>query len=170
MFEGSVAQLAHGIASNFPHPPRRRANDSQMKKRPPLGILRYIAIINAGGHRETGGQNKTRLKQTRRVTHLSGTVTVIAFACCSSPSPKRAAPSRCPSPLPWRCRRSLTSLKTCLHGRPDILRLIQETSYSFPDAMIKVSLYTMLIIMIFRFVKSRRSGWRCPSLRRAGGR
>ena len=41
--------------------------------------------------------------------------------------------------------------------RPDILRLINETSYSFPSghAMINASLYTMLILMIFRYIKSR---------------
>lgn len=41
--------------------------------------------------------------------------------------------------------------------RPDILRLINETSYSFPSghAMINASLYTMLILLIFLFIKNR---------------
>ena len=41
-------------------------------------------------------------------------------------------------------------------ARPDILQLINETSYSFPSghAMINASLYTMLTILIFRFIKN----------------
>lgn len=39
--------------------------------------------------------------------------------------------------------------------RPDILRLINEKSYSFPSghAMINGALYTMLIILIFKYIK-----------------
>lgn len=38
--------------------------------------------------------------------------------------------------------------------RPDILRLINETSYSFPSghAMINASLYSMLILLIYEYV------------------
>jgi undecaprenyl-diphosphatase len=45
--------------------------------------------------------------------------------------------------------------------RPDILRLINETSYSFPSghAMINATLYTMLIIMVFKFIKSPPRIW-----------
>lgn len=41
--------------------------------------------------------------------------------------------------------------------RPDILRLINETSYSFPSghAMINASLYTMLNLLIFKFIKNK---------------
>ena len=40
--------------------------------------------------------------------------------------------------------------------RPNILRLINETSYSFPSghAMINASLYMMLILFIFKFIKN----------------
>ena len=40
--------------------------------------------------------------------------------------------------------------------RPNILRLINATNYSFPSghAMINASLYTMLIIFIFKFIKN----------------
>ncbi len=39
--------------------------------------------------------------------------------------------------------------------RPDILRLINETSYSFPSghAMINASLYTMLALLVFKYIK-----------------
>lgn len=42
--------------------------------------------------------------------------------------------------------------------RPNILRLVNETSYSFPSghAMINTALYTMLIFCIFYHVKSRK--------------
>ncbi len=41
--------------------------------------------------------------------------------------------------------------------RPNILRLINETSYSFPSghAMINASLYTMLILLIIKYVKNK---------------
>lgn len=41
--------------------------------------------------------------------------------------------------------------------RPNILRLINETNYSFPSghAMINASLYTILILLIFRFIKNK---------------
>jgi len=42
--------------------------------------------------------------------------------------------------------------------RPNILRLVNETSYSFPSghAMINTALYTMLIFCIFHHVESRK--------------
>ncbi len=41
-------------------------------------------------------------------------------------------------------------------ARPDILQLISETGYSFPSghAMINASLYTILILMIWKYAKS----------------
>ena len=41
--------------------------------------------------------------------------------------------------------------------RPNILRLINETSYSFPSghAMINSTLYTMFILLIIRFIKNK---------------
>ena len=41
--------------------------------------------------------------------------------------------------------------------RPNILQLINETSYSFPSghAMINITLYTMLILFIIRFIKNQ---------------
>ena len=41
-------------------------------------------------------------------------------------------------------------------SRPDILRLISETGYSFPSghAMNNAALYTMLILLIWRYVKN----------------
>jgi len=41
--------------------------------------------------------------------------------------------------------------------RPDILQLINETSYSFPSghAMNNAALYTILILLIFTFIKNK---------------
>ncbi len=41
--------------------------------------------------------------------------------------------------------------------RPDILRLINETSYSFPSghAMVSASLYTMLLLLVFKYIKKQ---------------
>lgn len=41
-------------------------------------------------------------------------------------------------------------------NRPDILRLISETGYSFPSghAMVNAAFYSMLIFMVFRYEKS----------------
>jgi undecaprenyl-diphosphatase len=41
--------------------------------------------------------------------------------------------------------------------RPDILQLINETGYSFPSghAMNNAALYTMLILLIFKFIKNK---------------
>ncbi|OQB23562.1 MAG: undecaprenyl pyrophosphate phosphatase [Firmicutes bacterium ADurb.Bin182] len=45
--------------------------------------------------------------------------------------------------------------------RPDILRLINETSYSFPSghAMINSSLYIILLLFIFKYIKNRWTKW-----------
>jgi undecaprenyl-diphosphatase len=50
--------------------------------------------------------------------------------------------------------------------RPDILRLINETSYSFPSghAMINSSLYIMLILLIFKYINNRRTKWALTSV------
>jgi undecaprenyl-diphosphatase len=41
--------------------------------------------------------------------------------------------------------------------RPDILRLINETGYSFPSghAMINAALYTMLVLLVFKFIQNK---------------
>ena len=94
------------------------------------------------------------------ITHLGDSVTVIAFCLLLVAIPK----TRRTVALPVSAAVSLSALVNIVlknlfaRERPDILRLISETSYSFPSghAMISAALYTMLIIMIFRFVKSKR--------------
>ena len=94
------------------------------------------------------------------ITHLGDSVTVIAFCQLIIAVPK----TRRTIALPVSAAVTLSALINIVlknlfaRERPDILRLISETSYSFPSghAMISATLYTMLIIMIFRFVKSRK--------------
>jgi len=94
------------------------------------------------------------------ITHLGDTPTVIAFCLVLIAVPK----TRRTIALPVSAAVTLSALVNIVlknlfaRERPDILRLISETSYSFPSghAMVGAALYTMLIIMIFRFVRSRK--------------
>ncbi len=92
------------------------------------------------------------------VTHIGDSTFVIAFCLILIILPK----SRKTVALPVSCAVILSALLNILlkdifaRERPDILRLINETSYSFPSghAMINASLYTILILMIFKFIQS----------------
>ena len=93
------------------------------------------------------------------ITHLGDSTVVIAFCLLIIVIPR----TRKTIALPVSAAVTLSTLLNMLlkelfaRERPDILRLINETSYSFPSghAMINATLYTMLIIMVFRFIKSR---------------
>ena len=92
------------------------------------------------------------------VTHIGDAPVVIAFSLLLVIIPK----TRRTIALPVSSAVILSALLNILlkdifaRERPDILRLINETSYSFPSghAMINASLYTMLILLIFKFIKS----------------
>ena len=92
------------------------------------------------------------------ITHIGDSTAVIPFCLLLMIIPK----SRRTIALPVSSAVILSTLLNILlkdlfaRERPDILRLISETSYSFPSghAMINASLYTMLILLIFKFVKS----------------
>ncbi len=93
------------------------------------------------------------------ITHLGDSAVVIAFCLLLIAIPK----TRRTIALPVSTAVTLSTLLNMVlkqlfaRERPDILRLISETSYSFPSghAMINATLYTMLIIMVFKFIKSR---------------
>jgi undecaprenyl-diphosphatase len=93
------------------------------------------------------------------ITHVGDTVVVIAFCLTLIAVPK----TRKTIALPVSTAVVLSALLNMVlknlfaRERPDILRLLNETSYSFPSghAMINGTLYTILIIMIFKFIKSR---------------
>lgn len=92
------------------------------------------------------------------VTHIGDGTAVITFCLILIFIPK----TRRTIALPVSSAVILSTLLNILlknifaRERPDILRLINETSYSFPSghAMINASLYTMLILMIFKFIRN----------------
>jgi len=92
------------------------------------------------------------------VTHIGDSTVIIPFCLLLILLPR----SRRTVALPVSSTVILSTLLNILlknifaRERPDILRLINETSYSFPSghAMINASLYTMLILLIFKFIKS----------------
>ncbi len=92
------------------------------------------------------------------VTHVGDSTVIVPFCLLLIILPR----SRRTIALPVSSAVILSTLLNILlknifaRERPDILRLINETSYSFPSghAMINASLYTMLILLIFKFIKS----------------
>lgn len=93
----------------------------------------------------------------KAVTHLGDSAVVIAFCLFLFVVPK----SRKTIAFPVSGAIILSGVLNIIlknifaRERPDLLRLINETGYSFPSghAMINASLYTMLILMIFKFMK-----------------
>ena len=93
------------------------------------------------------------------ITHIGDSITVISFCLLLILLPK----SRKSIALPV----SITVIASVLlnyvlkniftRERPDILRLINETNYSFPSghAMNNAALYTILILCILKFVMNR---------------
>lgn len=93
------------------------------------------------------------------ITHIGDGPTVMAFCLLLIINPKTRKTIALPvsSAVIISALLNIVLKELFARERPDILRLINETSYSFPSghAMINASLYTMLILMIFRFIKSR---------------
>ena len=93
------------------------------------------------------------------ITHIGDSTSVIAFCLLLIMIPK----TRRTIALPVSSAVILSTVLNILlkdifaRSRPDILRLINETSYSFPSghAMINASLYTMLGLFIYRFIEDR---------------
>jgi undecaprenyl-diphosphatase len=94
----------------------------------------------------------------RRITHIGDSSAVIAFCLLLIAVPK----TRKTIALPVSVSVILSAVLNIIlknifvRQRPDILRLINETSYSFPSghAMINGSLYTMLILLTFVYIKN----------------
>jgi undecaprenyl-diphosphatase len=93
------------------------------------------------------------------ITHIGDSVVVFGFCLLLILLPK----SRKSIALPVSIAVILSSilnftLKNIFsRERPNILRLISETSYSFPSghAMINATFYTMLILLIFEFIQNK---------------
>ena len=94
----------------------------------------------------------------KTVSHLGNTGTVASFCLLLFLIPKSKRTIALPVSV---CVLASTALNLLLkhlfvRERPDILRLINETSYSFPSghAMINASLYMLLILLIFKFIQN----------------
>lgn len=92
------------------------------------------------------------------ITHIGDSATVIAFCLLLIALPKTRKTIALPVSLTVILSYLLNILLKNIFARerPDILRLINETSYSFPSghAMINASLYTMLIMLVFKYIKN----------------
>lgn len=90
------------------------------------------------------------------ITHLGDPVAVILFCLLLIALPRTrktiARPVAVTVIISFLLNLALKNLFD--RERPDILRLINETSYSFPSghAMINASLYSMLILLIYEYV------------------
>jgi undecaprenyl-diphosphatase len=95
----------------------------------------------------------------KAITHTGDSIVVFGFCLVLIVWPK----SRMTIALPVSTTVILSSiLNSALKNyfsreRPNILRLISEASYSFPSghAMINASFYTMLILLILKFIKDK---------------
>ncbi len=98
-------------------------------------------------------------KIVKAITHIGDSVILIIFCLLLFVIPK----SRKTIALPISVTVILSmildvTLKSIFaRERPDILRLINETSYSFPSghAMNNAALYTILILLIFKLIKNK---------------
>lgn len=94
----------------------------------------------------------------RALTHFGDTYSVIGFCLLLIIIPKARRTIALPVSLAVILSLVLNIVLKAAFSRerPDVLRLINETSYSFPSghAMVNASLYTMLALMILKFIKS----------------
>jgi undecaprenyl-diphosphatase len=135
----------------------------------PLVLFVLLAIFVKAGmmiHFEGWAYNEAIEKMTPRwtaivkfITHMGDTAFVLIF-CLMLIAIKR---SRKTIAFPVSLAVIVSTLLNLLmknlfsRQRPDILRLINETSYSFPSghAMINATLYTMLVLLAFWFLRNR---------------
>lgn len=95
----------------------------------------------------------------KSITHIGDSPVIIAFCLLLILIPKSRKTIAMPVSLAvivsWLLNVALKNIFA--RERPNIMRLINETSYSFPSghAMINASLYTMLILLIIRFIKNK---------------
>lgn len=93
------------------------------------------------------------------ITHIGDTASVILICLLLIAVPKTRRTIALPVSVTVIISAILnTALKNIFaRERPDILRLINETSYSFPSghAMNNAALYTMLILLISKYIQNR---------------
>lgn len=98
-------------------------------------------------------------KIVKAITHIGDSVVLITFCLLLFVIPKSRKTIALPISLTVILSMILdVTLKSIFaRERPDILRLINETSYSFPSshAMNNAALYAILILLIFKFIKNK---------------
>lgn len=96
----------------------------------------------------------------KSITHIGDASSVIAFCLLLFIVPKTRKTAAMPvsSALVTSVVFNETLKQIFARSRPDILRLISETGYSFPSghAMNNATLYTMLILLISRYIHNNR--------------
>ncbi len=95
----------------------------------------------------------------RCITHVGDTVVVLAFCLLLITYKRTRKTIALPVSLAVIISTLLNSLLKPLFSRqrPNLLRLVSESSYSFPSghAMVTATLYTMLVLLSFWFFKNR---------------
>jgi undecaprenyl-diphosphatase len=110
------------------------------------------------------GMDPAETQVMKTITHFGDTYAVIGFCLLLIIIPKARRTIALPVSFAVILSLVLNLVLKALFSRerPDVLRLIDETSYSFPSghAMVNASLYTMLALMILKFIKSvpRKAG------------
>ncbi len=132
----------------------------------PLTLFFILAVCVAAGlthgfenwaYRETAERiSPSRTPAMLFITHLGSTYAVTAFCLLLIVMPSRktiAFPVSAAVILSFLLNITLKVIFS--RERPDVLRFVDETSYSFPSghAMINASLYTMLALMVLKFIK-----------------
>lgn len=104
----------------------------------------------------------------KRITHLGDSPVVILFCLLLFAIPKARKSIALPVSVTVIASSIINVLLKNIFARerPNILRLINETSYSFPSghAMINSALYSMLILLVFKYIKRRRIKYSLSSL------
>ncbi len=92
------------------------------------------------------------------ITHLGGPIPIIVFCLILFIIPKARSSIALPVSMAVIASSIFNIILKHIFGRsrPDILQLISETGYSFPSghAMNNAALYTMLVLLIWRYVKN----------------
>jgi len=98
-------------------------------------------------------------KIVKGITHIGDSTVLITFCLLLIAIPKSRKTIALPIPVAVILSMILdVALKSIFtRERPNILRLINETSYSFPSghAMNNAALYTILVLLIFKFIKNK---------------
>jgi undecaprenyl-diphosphatase len=121
--------------------------------------IEYVAGLEGWAYAETvENMSPVLTLMMKGVTHMGDSATLIVFCLILFIAPK----TRRTAALPVSTAVILSAvLNVALkhlfaRSRPDILRLISETGYSFPSghAMITAAFYTMLILLLWRYIRN----------------